>query len=430
MKVDEAVRTGDPTSLRAQAEQILRGNDRGGYTVPTEGLYPFQWNWDSSFCAMGIATYDIGRAWTELERLYEGQWENGLLPHIVFHHIVDSYYPGPEVWGAGHDPRTSGISQPPLTATAARFILDRANDDHASEARAAALYPKILALHDWWARERDPDGAGIVGVLHPWESGADNSPVWDAPLKGTPATKSQFNRRDVQLVDATMRPRQWEYERYIYLVELYRGLGWDGAKIWAQTPFKVADVGLNAILMRDERDLRVLAARFGSRAEQRRLGERAHRRQDGFEKLWDAEARAYYSLDLVSGERLPVASHAGFLPFWGGVEKTGRMDELALELKRWLDLCAFGAPTMAPDSAEFDQRRYWRGPVWAIVNWMLGDGLAAHGYQELSQRLRIDTRRLMERAGFCEYYDPLTGEGLGGGAFSWTAAVGLAWALA
>jgi alpha,alpha-trehalase len=85
---------------------------------------------------------------------------------------------------------------------------------------------------------------------------------------------------------------------------------------------------------------------------------------------------------------------------------------------------------MAPDSPEFDQRRYWRGPVWAIVNWMLGDGLARHGHAGLADRLRRDTRRLIEHAGFCEYYDPLTGEGLGGGAFSWTAAVGLAWALA
>jgi len=41
-----------------------------------------------------------------------------------------------------------------------------------------------------------------------------------------------------------------------------------------------------------------------------------------------------------------------------------------------------------------------------------------------------DSRRLMASAGFCEYYDPITGEGLGGGAFSWAAAAGLAWALA
>ena len=45
-------------NLIEQARAILRRNDRGGYTVPTERLYPFQWNWDSGFVAMGGMTFD------------------------------------------------------------------------------------------------------------------------------------------------------------------------------------------------------------------------------------------------------------------------------------------------------------------------------------------------------------------------------------
>ena len=55
------------TSLDAQARDILRRNDRGGYTVPTAGLYPYQWNWDSVFAAWGFATFDLPRAWQEIE---------------------------------------------------------------------------------------------------------------------------------------------------------------------------------------------------------------------------------------------------------------------------------------------------------------------------------------------------------------------------
>ena len=36
----------DSQTLMEQARNILRQNDRGGYTVPTERLYPYQWNWD------------------------------------------------------------------------------------------------------------------------------------------------------------------------------------------------------------------------------------------------------------------------------------------------------------------------------------------------------------------------------------------------
>lgn len=45
-------------ALDAQAREILRANDRGGYTVLTTGLYPFQWNWDSCLTALGWATFD------------------------------------------------------------------------------------------------------------------------------------------------------------------------------------------------------------------------------------------------------------------------------------------------------------------------------------------------------------------------------------
>ena len=82
-----------------QARAVLRANDRGGYCVPTARLYPFQWNWDSAFVAMGWATFDEARGWNEIESLLKGQWEDGLVPQIVFHAPSDDYFPGPEVWG-------------------------------------------------------------------------------------------------------------------------------------------------------------------------------------------------------------------------------------------------------------------------------------------------------------------------------------------
>ena len=83
------------TSLNDQARDILRRNDRGGYTVPTDGLYPYQWNWDSVFAAWGFATFDLPRAWLELETLMAAQWSDGMVPHIIFHQSDPGYYPDP-----------------------------------------------------------------------------------------------------------------------------------------------------------------------------------------------------------------------------------------------------------------------------------------------------------------------------------------------
>jgi hypothetical protein len=95
------------------ARAVLRRNDRGGFTVPNGRVYPFQWNWDSAFVALGFATFDLDRAWRELETLFEGQWQDGMVPHIVFRAPAEGYYPGPEAWGIQRQPLTSGISQPP-----------------------------------------------------------------------------------------------------------------------------------------------------------------------------------------------------------------------------------------------------------------------------------------------------------------------------
>ena len=73
------------SSLVEQAKQILQKNLRGKFTVPRDKLYPFQWNWDSGFVSIGFANYDIDAAINELNSLLSGQWENGMIPHILFH---------------------------------------------------------------------------------------------------------------------------------------------------------------------------------------------------------------------------------------------------------------------------------------------------------------------------------------------------------
>ncbi|MBU0781249.1 MAG: hypothetical protein KKC72_14545, partial [Alphaproteobacteria bacterium] len=229
------------------AAEILRENDRGTYTVPTHGLYPFQWNWDSCLTAIGQAHIDEGRAWTEIDTLFDHQWDDGMVPHIVFHQHDDGYFPGPNVWQTHRPTPTSGITQPPVAGFAVRRIFDMAKDRDMARARAGALLPKIAAWHDWFFRSRDPQGTGLVAIIHPWESGRDNSVDWDAAFERVPTTGVlPFVRRDTQHANPDHRPTQAQYERYIYLVQLFRGLNWDNTKLHDASPFQVVDPGFNA----------------------------------------------------------------------------------------------------------------------------------------------------------------------------------------
>ena len=81
-----------------EAIDVIKKNDRGGFTVPTNRLYPHQWNWDSGFTALGISSLDKSRAWQELVMLINAQWTNGMVPHIIFHENNPNYFPGPDQW--------------------------------------------------------------------------------------------------------------------------------------------------------------------------------------------------------------------------------------------------------------------------------------------------------------------------------------------
>ena len=69
-----------------EAKRTLINNRRLSYTLPTNTkLYPAQWNWDSAFIALGYSNFNLDYSFKELETLISGQWDDGMIPHILFH---------------------------------------------------------------------------------------------------------------------------------------------------------------------------------------------------------------------------------------------------------------------------------------------------------------------------------------------------------
>ncbi|MHB2167689.1 MGH1-like glycoside hydrolase domain-containing protein [Alsobacter sp. R-9] len=415
-----------PDDLDRLARDILVRNDRGGYTVPNEKVYPFQWNWDSAFVAMGFATYDVDRAWQELETLFLGQWDDGMVPSIVFHRPADNYYPGPPAWGTTHEPPTTGISQPPVAATAARVVL-AAEDTPASRRRCAALFPKLFASHRWWHEVRDPDGTGLVTVTHPWETGRDNSPEWDAPLAAvTPTVDVAALRKDKTHVAAAERPTDDFYNRVMTLVQEARALDWDGKAVARTLSLRVCDIGVQSILVRADHDLLWLARTLGFTAEAVQLEAWIDRSTKAFDRL-RAPDGTWRSLDLRTGALAPTASSGSFLALYAHVGGREGADRMAAVLDGWASSITYAVPSSDPGAPTYDPCRYWRGPVWLVVNRMICDGFARAGREDVAARIAEQSRALVLRHGLAEYFDPRTGEGLGGRDFTWSAAMWLAW---
>ena len=302
---------------RQQAIEILRRNDRGGYTVPTAtGLYPAQWNWDSCLVALGLAEFDEPRAVAELDTLFNGQWPDGMVPHILFHGDDSSYFPNASVWQAGPTGRSSGITQPLVAATVVRRLFERSSDPPI-RSRLTALTPKLLAWHRWCYAARDPHGSGLVSIIHPWESGMDNSPIWDEALDAVePGPSVAHLRKDTGFAAADHRPRGPEYDRYINLVIRFRDNGYRADRLYDISPFRVVDIGFNAILQRANQDLSLLLAAAGDVAGAAEVATTAQKTSAAIERCWHEKDGFFYGVDTHTGKPIRKPGVAGFLPLF------------------------------------------------------------------------------------------------------------------
>ncbi|UWQ17488.1 hypothetical protein K3551_16670 [Jannaschia sp. M317] len=406
--------------LNAQGRAILTGNDRGGYTVPTAGLYPYQWNWDSAFAAWGFSTFDVGRGWQELETLMSGQWDDGMLPHILFHRQDPGYYPGPDVWQGRGPIASSGISQPPVAASFARRMYD-ANPEAGAD-RLRAIWPGLKRWHQWFMDWRlDDDGACCI--THPWEAGRDNAPDWDGALAAVdPSGVGEYTRRDTGHVDPAMRPTKFDYDRYIALVQFGVACNWDHAEIKANNPFRVADPTMTFILLRAHRDLLATGEALGMDTSD--IAGWIETLEAGAASLWNDGIGSYDSRDVLTGEWSGVVTNASCLCWYGGVAD----DRMRAPMARIWDAARWGIPSYDPEGPKYEPLRYWRGPIWPIMNCLIGFGLEEQGLTQEAARLKADTADLIRRQGFAEYYHPGDGTPAGGKTFTWTAAVWLGWA--
>jgi hypothetical protein len=433
-----ALRTAD--ALLVPAREVLDANWTGRYTRPSQALYPHQWSWDSAFVAVGRSWYDAEGARLELETLFEAQWETGMVPSIVFDPTAPAaaYFPGPDVWQSERSPAaprgrpTSGITQPPIHARAALEVHRHAPLDQcaASLAWLERLYPRLVAQQRYLATARDPRGIGLAAIVHPWESGLDDSPAWDRDfghIEVPPGALAPYRRRDLDHASAADRPTDADYARFLYLLTLEREADYDDARVVADSPFLMIDPLFNAILLWSEHALTEIAELIGADpAPHRAATRRIHEALIGTQ--WDPKRQRFCACDLRRDRREPEDSIVSFAPLLDPDLPPAIVAALGRELESpsfhpRREGIHYLVPTYDELAAGFDPQRYWRGPIWLNTNWLLWHGLRQHGRHALAAEIVASSVELVRHSGFREYFDPLDGSGRGSDRFSWSAAL-------
>jgi hypothetical protein len=389
------------SDVLAGAKQVLERNWREGrttgglefgYTCPDPVKYPDQFFWDSCFHALTWSRIDPVRAMRELRSVAAAQWSTGMIGHTTFwqnpvratraftYNLLD------------RQALQTATIQPPLLGWVWSEVALRAGDGRfADEGREV-----VQRFHDFLNRER-ADEDGLIGILQPDESGLDATPAYDVPLGWRSHPKAGF----LALL-AFNRRRNFNYRRVVadggfhatdVLMNTAWILGWEG----------LARLGSPGAAARAEQLTRALVRR-----------------------LFDERAGMFYP-EGPNGERLRVSTWAGLAPL--------ALDRLPVDIAErvinehllnpkcyWLDYpvpsTAACEPTFVPGLDRYLWiERYWRGPTWLFSTWFIQRGLQRLGYEAEGAHLAERTISLVRQSGFREYFNPLTGEGMGAKSF-------------
>ena len=410
------------SNLINKAQKTLLGNRKKGYTLPTNNkLYPAQWNWDSAFIALGYSYFNLNYALKEITTLLDGQWKDGMVPHILFHNTNTNYYPNYTAWNCGNKIRSSGITQPPILATILKLILDKNKISNKQTKEIKKIVKKIIRFHEWFIKFRDPKKTGLVSILHPWESGYDNSPIWDGPMEKVTIEKNlKYKRADNKIVKPDQRPLNIDYDRYVSIKNNLRKKKYNPKEIFKSSLFNVVDIGFNSLFLKANKDLIQILNKFNMDTSQ--ISNYVKVTEKNILKLYDKKKGIFFSKDIRNNKKIYIPSITNYFILFADLDNNVINNKLIKNLKNYNKNDKYFFSSIKPSHNSFEEKRYWRGPVWINCNWFIYQGLKNKDLK-FSNSVKKKTIKLLEKSKFYEYFSCKNGQPMGAKNFSWSASL-------
>ncbi len=321
-------------------------------------------DWDSYFAAYMFSFFNPSLALANSIEVTKGLTPHGFIPN----------------WRGPMQTASYDRSQPPVGSLVVRTIYRR----HPERWFLEEVYEDLLTWNRWWPRDRGnhdwlswgtnaipPDPAAHTAQGAMYESGLDNSPMFD---------DVPFNA-DTNVLE-------------------------------------LADVGLTSLYVADCEALADIAAVLGRSAEERELRERGEAYRKAVAKLWSEKTGLFLNLQtttMVPSERI---SPTNFYPLLARAATPAQAARMMRE--HYFNPGEFAGPYVMPSISRndpaFKDNDYWRGRIWAPMNFLVYLGMRNYTVDDARADLVEKSRALLlktwrEQAAVYENLNAVTGRG-------------------
>jgi putative isomerase len=354
------------------AWNLVYDPENGRAISPVSRLWNANWggyvlfDWDTYFAAFMYSLYDGDLAIANAVEVTKGWTRRGFVPNFA------------SAYGLKSEDR----SQPPVGSLMALEIFKRQRKAWFLE----EVYEELLSWNRWWPGARDCRGAlcwgsdkedvALDGSGHTWqaalyESGLDNSPMYD-------------------------------------------GVPFDGPS----NLLEQQDVGLTSLYVADCGALSEIADLLGRTADAAEIRARGEKYGAALRGLWDEKIGMYLNRRTDTGDASPKLSPTNFYPLVAKVPTPAQAQRMARE--HYFNPSEFHGewviPSIARNVAGFEEQFYWRGRVWGPMNFLVYLGLRNYDLPEARADLARRSNALLLKswrsdAAIYENYNAITGAG-------------------
>lgn len=330
-------------------------------------------DWDTFFCAI------------------MAQMEDPALAVANVHAILQELTPGGFVPNFGSaNARSDDRSQPPVGAYCVLKLYYATSLGDPNRALLDETFATLLGWHNWWLPNRDGNGNGLL------EWGSD-------PLPPDPTYKTEAGNLKAAMYES----------------------GLDNSPMWDDTVYnedahtmELTAVGLNALYALDAWALAEIARIIGREEAAEQLSEEYETVKARINaELWDEEAGIYKNKHW-DGQFSPRLSPTCFYPLIAGVAPPDRAERMvkAHLMNRSEFWGQYVISSIASDDPAYPDQAYWRGRIWAPMNFLVAEGLRRYRFddsaQPFAQRgLSLFLEEWYEESHVHENYNAETGDG-------------------